>query len=196
MRTVVNGVPYVVAERAAVRGCDHDRSQRATRAVAHVAITATIGHQAIAGLEQVGLFLELVQAAVVAVEDLHLQRSERRRIPWADAQAQAPKLLGDQVGESVFRTSDGLAITTMVFETPKPNNKDKKDKDVWARFAASGSDKTKDEAARIQSRVAGWTYQLGSWKEKSLIPTMDDLKAAQDNTAAQDKEPAPAAKPQ
>jgi hypothetical protein len=114
----------------------------------------------------------------------------------SDKDADQTKLLGDQVGQSVFRTSDGLAITTVVFETPKPNSKDKKDKDVWARFAASGSDKTKDEAARIQSRVAGWTYQLGSWKEKSLIPTMDDLKAAQDNTAARDKEPAPAAKPQ
>ena len=26
-------------------------------------------------------------------------------------------------------------------------------------------------------RLAGWTYQIGSWKEKSLVPTMDDLKA-------------------
>ena len=25
--------------------------------------------------------------------------------------------------------------------------------------------------------LAGWTYQIGAWKEKSLVPTIDDLKA-------------------
>lgn len=111
----------------------------------------------------------------------------------SDKDADQNKLLDEQVGQSVFRTADGLAITTTVFETPKPNSKDK---DVWARFSASGSDKTKDEAAHIQSRVAGWTYQLGSWKEKSLLPTMDDLKAAQDKTAGQSRDSAGAATPQ
>jgi hypothetical protein len=23
----------------------------------------------------------------------------------------------------------------------------------------------------------GWSYQIGSWKEKSLVPTIEDLKA-------------------
>jgi hypothetical protein len=111
----------------------------------------------------------------------------------SDKDADQNKLLGEQVGQSVFRTADGLAITTTVFETPKSNSKDK---DVWARFSASGSDKTKLEAANIQSRVTGWSYQLGSWKEKSVIPTLDDLRAAQDNTAGQSQNSAAAAKPQ
>jgi len=54
------------------------------------------------------------------------------------------------------------------------------EKDIWVRFAVSGtSDKVKAEADQINGRVAGWTYQVGSWKEKSLVPTIDDLKAAE-----------------
>jgi hypothetical protein len=75
-----------------------------------------------------------------------------------------------EAGHSVFITTDGLAVTVTVFHA---------DKDVWARFAVSGSDKTKAEADRLNGRLAGWTYQIGSWKEKSLVPGMDDLKAAE-----------------
>ena len=42
--------------------------------------------------------------------------------------------VGDKIGHSVFTTNDGLAVTATVF---------KGDKDIWARFAATGSDKTK-----------------------------------------------------
>lgn len=76
--------------------------------------------------------------------------------------------VGDKVGQSVFTTSDGLAITATVF---------KGDKDIWVRFAAVGNDKTKDEADKLNERIAGWTYQLGAWKQKSLVPSVDDLKA-------------------
>jgi Domain of unknown function (DUF4340) len=75
---------------------------------------------------------------------------------------------GAEVGNAVFTTNDGLVVRAGVLHV---------DKDVWARFAVSGSDKMKAEADRLNGRLAGWTYQIGSWKEKSLIPTMDDLKA-------------------
>jgi hypothetical protein len=82
------------------------------------------------------------------------------------ADADAP---GSEAGHAVFTTEDGLAVTVTVLHAGK---------DVWARFAVSGgSDKVKPEAERIGSRLAGWTYQVGSWKEKSLVPTIDDLKA-------------------
>lgn len=82
------------------------------------------------------------------------------------ADADAP---GTVAGHSVFTTNDGLAVTVTVLHA---------DKDVWARFSVAGSsDKVKAEAEKMNGRVAGWTYQVGSWKEKSLVPTMDDLKA-------------------
>jgi hypothetical protein len=78
---------------------------------------------------------------------------------------------GTAAGHAVFTTDDGLAITVTVLHA---------DKDVWARFtAAATSAKAKEEASRLNGRVAGWTYQIGSWKEKSLVPTLDDLKAEQ-----------------
>lgn len=89
------------------------------------------------------------------------------------ADADAP---GTETGHSVFKTNDGLIVSVTVFHA---------DKDVWARFAVSGSsapassDNVRIEAERLQGRVAGWTYQIGSWKEKSLVPTIDDLKAEQ-----------------
>jgi hypothetical protein len=76
--------------------------------------------------------------------------------------------VGDKIGQAVYTTSDGLAVTATVF---------KGDKDIWARFAATGSDKTKDEADKLNARLAGWTYQLGAWKQKALVPSLDDLKA-------------------
>lgn len=89
--------------------------------------------------------------------------------------------VGDKVGQSVFTTSDGLSVTATVF---------KGEKDIWARFAATGSDKTKDEADKLNARLAGWTYQLGGWKQKALVPSLDDLKSP-----APEKPPAEAPKP-
>jgi hypothetical protein len=83
------------------------------------------------------------------------------------ADADAP---GEPAGHAVFTTEDGLAITVTLLHA---------DKDVWARFAVSGSEKTKAEVDRLSARLAGWTYQIGSWKEKSLVPAIDDLKAAE-----------------
>jgi hypothetical protein len=82
------------------------------------------------------------------------------------ADAEVP---GPEAGHAVFTTADGLAVTVRVFHVGK---------DVWARFsAAATSDKAKAEADRLNAKLAGWTYQIGSWKEKSLVPVMDDLKA-------------------
>jgi hypothetical protein len=88
--------------------------------------------------------------------------------PAADA-------VGDEAGHAVFTTTDGLAVTATVFHAGK---------DLWARFAVTGADKTKAEADRLAARLTGWTYQIGSWKEKALVPTLDDLKAAPEKPAA------------
>lgn len=90
--------------------------------------------------------------------------------------------VGDQQGQSVYTAGDGLAVTATVF---------KGDKDIWARFAATGG----DEASKLNARLAGWTYQLGSWKQKALVPTLDDLKSAQPEKPATSAEPPPGPTP-
>jgi hypothetical protein len=103
--------------------------------------------------------------------------------------AVAPKV-GDPIGSSVFTTTDGLVVTVTVL---------KGEKDIWARFAVTASekakdDKAKDEAAKLNARLSGWTYQLGSWKEASLVPSLDMLKAPPPTPPAATGAP-PAAKP-
>jgi Domain of unknown function (DUF4340) len=86
----------------------------------------------------------------------------------------AKEPVGDEIGQSVYTTSDGMTVTATVFNGGK---------DIWVRFAAAPvpglapGDKTKDEADKLNARLAGWTYQLGAWKQKALVPTIDDLKA-------------------
>jgi hypothetical protein len=87
---------------------------------------------------------------------------------------------GEQVAETIFTRDDGLAVTVRVFHAGKG---------VWTRFAVAGPDKMKDEAEKLNARLAGWSYQLGAWKEAALAPSLDDLKAPPP------KEAAPAAKP-
>ena len=82
-----------------------------------------------------------------------------------------PEVSGPEAGHALFTTNDGLAVRVSLLQV---------DKDAWARFAASATaDKAKPEADRLNKRLAGWTYQIGSWKEKALLPAMDDLKAAE-----------------
>jgi len=99
------------------------------------------------------------------VEDVS-RALEALTLQTVKADADAP---GSEVGHAVFTTDDGLAVTVRVFHA---------DKEVWARFAAAASaDKAKPEADRLNSRLSAWAYEIGSWKEKSLVPAMDDLKA-------------------
>jgi Domain of unknown function (DUF4340) len=88
-------------------------------------------------------------------------------LTFQDVQADKDPV-GDKLGQSVYTTADGLAVTVTVF---------KGEKDIWARFAVTGSEKSKEEADKLNARLAGWTYQLGSWKQKALVPSLDDLKA-------------------
>ncbi len=78
--------------------------------------------------------------------------------------AEAPP--GTEAGHTVFTTADGLAVAVTLLHA---------DKDVWARFSVSGGKKA--EADALNGRLAGWTYQIGSWKEEALVPTLDGLKA-------------------
>jgi hypothetical protein len=92
----------------------------------------------------------------------------------------------DQIGTSVFSTSDGLTVTASVYRAPPDaaatadaTAKPAGDRDVLARFSVTGKDKAKTEVDRLQARLAGWTYSLGAWKQKSLVPSLEDLEAPQ-----------------
>jgi hypothetical protein len=86
---------------------------------------------------------------------------------------------GAEAAHAVFTTGDGLAVTVRVFHA---------DKDVWVRLAAAGSaDAAKTEADKLNARLAGWSYQVGSWQERSLAPTLDELKAPEPATPETDK---------
>jgi len=65
------------------------------------------------------------------------------------------------VGDSVFTTTDGLRVAVHLFH---------QDKNLLARFDVSGKG-----AEKLQQRIGGWTYQIGSWKESELAPTLADL---------------------
>jgi hypothetical protein len=80
----------------------------------------------------------------------------------------AKELTGPPEATSVFTTDDGLVVSVALSHV---------DKDLWARFDVSGSEKVKPEADRLRGRLGGWAYQIGSWQEKSLAPKLDDLKA-------------------
>ena len=85
----------------------------------------------------------------------------------------AANKVGDPVGTSVFTTTDGLAVHVTV---------SKGEKDIWARLSATAdgpgaTDKTKDEAAKLNAKWGGWIFQLGAWKQAALTPDLDALKA-------------------
>jgi hypothetical protein len=85
----------------------------------------------------------------------------------------------DALGSTVFSTDDGLTVTASLYRAPPDAaTKPVPDRDVLARFSVTGVDKAQAEAARLQAQLSGWTYELGAWKQASLLPSMDDLKAA------------------
>ena len=85
---------------------------------------------------------------------------------------------GDLVGHSVFSTSDGMTVTLTVFKPKAAQSaKPEGDKHILVQFAVTGQDKSKAQAEHLEHRVAGWTYELGAWKEQAFLPDIDTLKA-------------------
>lgn len=98
----------------------------------------------------------------------------------------AAKMPGTELGHGEFTTTDGLKLTVTA---------NKSGNEVWAHFAAAGDGAAKDRAAQLDKKLADWAYELGGWKEKALVPSMDDLKAPAPSAAATPP-PVPASGPQ
>ncbi len=80
----------------------------------------------------------------------------------------ASEPIGDKIGDAVFTTSDGLDISVTVYHLGK---------DSWTRFTVAAPDRNKPEAERLNARLSPWAFETGAWKDQSLDPSLDDLKA-------------------
>lgn len=89
------------------------------------------------------------------------------------------------VGHSVFTTTGGMTVTATVYAAPAgATAKLGGQRHILVRFAVADGDKSKKTAAHLEKKVAGWIYQLGAWKEQSLLPSIDSLKASPSAAAA------------
>lgn len=93
---------------------------------------------------------------------------------------------GEKLGTGQFVTNDGLVIVATVFRAGS---------DIWVQFEVSGADAVKDEASLLANRLRGWAYQVGSWKEKAMVPSLDDLRPTPPATPATPAMPAMPAVP-
>jgi len=74
-----------------------------------------------------------------------------------------PTLPGKEFAQAVFKTKDGTVVTaTLALD----------DKELWARFAASGSGK---DAKALAAKFGDWAFQLDDWRESELAPKLADL---------------------
>jgi Domain of unknown function (DUF4340) len=76
---------------------------------------------------------------------------------------QGPALPGKEFARSIFSLAGGTTITVTLAHDGK---------DLWAHFAAAGSDA---QAKTLAAKFGTWTYRLGDWRESALAPTLADL---------------------
>jgi hypothetical protein len=86
---------------------------------------------------------------------------------------------GDPIGEARLTYADGLGVTVALSRAGQ---------DLWIGLAAGGESA---EAKRLAARWAGWAYQIGPWKEKALLPTLEDLRPSGPASPAAPAGPAP-----
>ena len=84
---------------------------------------------------------------------------------------------GEALGESRFEMTDRLSIIAQ----PR-----KQGDEIWVMLTAEGD----EEAARLNARWRGWIYQVGQWKEKAMIPWLEDLRRQEEAPPAAPEAPA------
>ena len=72
----------------------------------------------------------------------------------------------EPLGHSVFSTTDGLEIGFTLFHI-KDNS--------WFRMSVAAPDRGKAEAERLNRKLSGWLFELPTWKDRILVPSLDDL---------------------
>jgi hypothetical protein len=84
---------------------------------------------------------------------------------------------GEKIGTAAFTLADASVVDITVFRVAKEGAA----VDIWTQYAVQGDT---DAAKKLAAKVKGWAYQVGSWKEKSFVPALDDLKAEEKAPAA------------
>ena len=84
--------------------------------------------------------------------------------------AQEPASL-PMLGEAVFTAIDGLEVQVRLF---------KDEKNTWARFSVSGPEAIREDVRALAGKLTLWEFQISPWKEKTLLPTLEDLPARAD----------------
>jgi hypothetical protein len=114
--------------------------------------------------ERSGDRLGLTPPGEVKLDDYRVEELSRALTGLTLSDVRAGGLPGAALGQTVFTTADGLVMTVDVAKDGAA---------LWARFTATGT------GAEAWKRLAGWVFQLPDWREKALLPTLDDLKAAE-----------------
>ena len=99
---------------------------------------------------------------------------------------------GGRLGTATITLTDGTVVDVTVFGVAKPGAKEPTPPEIWIQLAVRGES---EEAKKLAARVTGWAYQVGSWKEKAFVPTLDDLKAEEKPVPAPAEAAPPAAAP-
>ncbi|PWC27393.1 DUF4340 domain-containing protein [Teichococcus aestuarii] len=89
----------------------------------------------------------------------------------------AADIPGTRLGRARYTLTDNLGITVTLHEQGEQ---------VWVLLEASGD----AEAERLNARWRGWAYQLGAWKRRAFLPTLEELRPEEAPAA-----PAPAPRP-
>jgi len=148
-------------------------------------VTVARGDAVLAFARRDGKLLLTTPADHPPLDEYRLEEVSRalELLTFQDVQTDAQPV-GASIGRSVFATSDGLTVSAMLFAAadsqgahPGVPGRTLGAQDVWVRFEAAGENEAKTEAGQLSARLKGWTFQLGSWKERSLAPTLDDLRA-------------------
>lgn len=73
---------------------------------------------------------------------------------------------GEPIGEARFQFRDNLTVLAWPSRTGQA---------LWLRLRAEGNGESQAEAERLDARWRGWAYQVGAWKERGLLPRLDEL---------------------
>lgn len=133
------------------------------------AVTATRGEDKLVFARQDGKLVLTEPAEHPALDEQKVQDVARGldSLTFMDVQPAAAMTgdkMGKPLGSSVFTDDEGTTVTVTLSREGADH--------LWARFAASGK-----QADGLNTRLGKWVYELGTWKEKAILPALSDLAA-------------------